>query len=308
MTSVSIGVLTGFLECLQNSDYKQLRMLIVRHGLPDESMADIDAHEQGGYTLRGRVWHMLLTVGAKVEYNYTTLWTQGRHLSSNRYGCMSADIPRLHEYEDRICLKAAERVLIAFVNSGEVGATKVATRYAQGMSRWCGMFLNEMPEDAAFACLRAFAVDHCPRYIESGYPGAYDGLALFEECLALVAPKLSQHLKEQVRLPLVVVAFPPILGFLSTIPVLAERQHLWDLMLAFGAHLNVLFLMSHILLQRQQLMATASPLEVKAMFDPQGSPSVLLHARSTAHLAMRVLPLIPDDLYQRLARHPYVSA
>ena len=90
---------------------------------------------------------------------------------------------------------------------------------------------------------------------------------------------------------------------------------LWDFLLAFGVHLNVLCVIAQLLLMRDKVMA--SPRSVPgvprriARAHTQRSPMRLLRtfppldAGCVIGIAVTLVRDIPADLYDELVRHPY---
>jgi len=81
-------------------------------------------------------------------------------------------------------------------------------------------------------------------------------------------------------------------------PPLDQVLQLWDFLLAFGVHLNVLCVIAQLLLMRDDLMVSSSPMKLLRNFPP-------LEAQPIIGIAVTLVRDIPADLYDELVRHPY---
>ena len=98
-------------------------------------------------------------------------------------------------------------------------------------------------------------------------------------------------------------------------PPLDQVLQLWDFLLAFGVHLNVLCVIAQLLLMREELMSSTrlainlyllrnvtnyllSPMKLLRTFPP-------LEAQPVIGIAVTLVRDIPADLYDELVRHPY---
>ena len=81
-------------------------------------------------------------------------------------------------------------------------------------------------------------------------------------------------------------------------PPLAEVLILWDFLVAYGAHMNVLCVIAQIILMREQLMHSQSPMSLLRKF-PQ------LKGKRVTEIAVSFVPSIGKELYALLARHTW---
>ena len=96
---------------------------------------------------------------------------------------------------------------------------------------------------------------------------------LLDRCLKFVDPELYGHLRSK-NLSAELYAFPcrssshvldkcranselAVLTFCACTPPLDQVLQLWDFLLAFGVHLNVLCVIAQLLLMRDEVMASA---------------------------------------------------
>lgn len=124
--------------------------------------------------------------------------------------------------------------------------------YIQGMNAIAGCFLYNMPEVEAWAAMCIMMEKMCPRY--SGlYGGSYDGDILVRRIIESVDAPLAAKLA---LVPLSVFTHQVIHGFCTVYPPLSEILKLWDLILAFGAHMSTIFAASMIIIRRDELLSS----------------------------------------------------
>lgn len=139
-------------------------------------------------------------------------------------------------------------------------------------------------------------------------------LQLVDQCLATVDPKLYGHLQSKF-LTAELYAFPcaspssplsslfyaltcwlAILTLSACTPPLPEVLKLWDFLLAYGAHLNILCVVAQLLLMRDDLLAAQSPMKLLRQFPPLNSKTII-------GVAVSLVKRIPRELYQELVDH-----
>lgn len=128
--------------------------------------------------------------------------------------------------------------------------------YVQGMNVLCAPFLYAArSEPEAFVAFYLFITRECPGYVRGSMDGVHKGVALVDRCLAFVDPKLSAHLAVH-GVKAEVFAFASVLTMCASTPPLPEVLRLWDFLLAYGAHLNILCICSQLMAMREQLLAS----------------------------------------------------
>ncbi len=132
-------------------------------------------------------------------------------------------------------------------NSGSVG-------YVQGMNVLAAPFLYAAKSEAeAFAAFDRFITHECPGYVRGSMDGVHKGLALVDQILAIVDPRLSSHLLSK-GMKAEIYAFPSVLTLCACTPPLPEVLLLWDFLLAYGPHLNLLCIVAQLVLVRDTLL------------------------------------------------------
>jgi cell cycle arrest protein BUB2 len=140
-------------------------------------------------------------------------------------------------------------------------------------------------------------------------------IQLLDRCLEILDPELYGHLLSK-RLSAEIYAFPSVLTFCACTPPLDQVLQLWDFLLAYGVHLNVLCVIAQLFLMRESLMSSqrcvilvtqilincsASPMKLLRTFPP-------LDARNIIGISVTLVRNIPAQLYDELTRHPWDMA
>lgn len=76
---------------------------------------------------------------------------------------------------------------------------------------------------------------------------------LLDICLEHLKPVLSDALREK-GLSAQVYAFPSVLTFSACTPPLSEVLRIWDVLLAYGVHLNILCIVAQLSLMENDLL------------------------------------------------------
>ena len=126
--------------------------------------------------------------------------------------------------------------------------------YVQGMNVLCGPFLYAARSEVeAFTGFEKLITQECPGYVRGSMEGVHKGVALVDQILNIVDPKLASHLLAH-SMKAEIFAFPSVLTFCACTPPLPEVLRLWDFLFAYGPHLNLLCIVSQLVLMRDQLL------------------------------------------------------
>lgn len=79
-------------------------------------------------------------------------------------------------------------------------------------------------------------------------------------------------------------------------PPLPEVLKLWDFLLAYGAHLNILCVVAQLLLMREDLLTAQSPMKLLRQFPPLNSKTII-------SCAVSLVRRIPVELFNQLVDH-----
>lgn len=152
-------------------------------------------------------------------------------------------------------------------------------------------------EPQAFALFETFLARDCPLYIRPTLEGVHTGLLLLDLCLEIIDPVLFDSLRSK-YLTAELYAFASVLTFSACTPPLGEVLVLWDFLFAYGAHMNVLFVIAQLTLIRGQLLEAKSPIALLRAFPA-------LRAKEVIKLGVSFVALLPKPLYDLLKRHAY---
>lgn len=168
--------------------------------------------------------------------------------------------------------------------------------YVQGMNVLCAPFLYaSRSEPEAYAAFHRFITTSCPGYVRGAMDGVHQGIRLVDRCLAIVDPKLSHCLLSR-GVKAEVYAFASVLTMCACTPPLPEVLALWDFLLAYGAHLNILCVCAQLIAMRESLLASASPGTLLRAFPA-------LEARKVIMLTVGMVAKVPEELYEELVHH-----
>jgi len=184
------------------------------------------------------------------------------------------------------------RVLNCFVLSHQPHFT-----YCQGMNTICAPFLFTMSEVEAYYSFERLLTNQFPLYWVSSHIGAQAGCMLVDAVLKEVDHTLFAHLESH-KLSAYLYAFSCVSSLSASVPPFSELLQLWDFLIAFGPHFNILCVAAQIISLREELLNSESP---KSILDYRKWPK--LRARYVINIAMSLLPQLPKDLYTRICLH-----
>ncbi|KAJ7287389.1 bub2 protein [Mycena rebaudengoi] len=270
---------------------RKLRRMILVDGIP--SAADP--------TLRPRIWKILLRVNNLSSETFLGYVARGpcevrEKIRNDTFRTLATD----RGFKERVREDMLIRLLDAFVwRSHDRHSThQLGFTYVQGMNVLAAPFLYTMPSEVeAFYCFAKFIEESCPLYVQPTLEGVHRGLKLLDRCLKIVDPELFAHLRSK-NLSAEIYAFPSVLTLCACTPPLDQVLQLWDFLLAFGVHLNVLCVIAQLLLIRDEVMGSSSPMRLLRTFPP-------LEALPVIGIAVTLVRDLPPALYDELVKHPY---
>lgn len=274
---------------------KRLANLILVNGIP--SKVDI--------ALRPRIWKILLQVSHLSAQEYLSYVEKGpcvvrEKIRNDTFRTLATDLA----FKNRVREDMLVRLLDAFVWRHSTSFRHDDTRddleftYVQGMNVLAAPFLYIMPtEIEAFWSFAKFIEVHCPLYVQPTLEGVHRGLKLLDACLKRLDRELYNHLRSK-NLSAEIYAFPSVLTLCACTPPLDQVLQLWDFLLAFGVHLNVLCVIAQMLLMRDELIVSPSPMRLLRTLPP-------LDAQAIIPIAVTLVRDLPADLYQELVTHPH---
>ncbi|KAF8918064.1 rab-GTPase-TBC domain-containing protein [Mucidula mucida] len=270
---------------------KKLRRMILTEGIP----SDQDP------TLRPRIWKILLRINDLKADTYLDYVARGpcdvrEKIRNDTFRTLATD----RGFKERVREDMLVRLLDAFVwrNHDRQEKQQLGFTYVQGMNVLAAPFLYTMPSELeAFYCFSKFIEESCPLYVQPTLDGVHRGLKLLDKCLKIVDPELFDFLRKK-KLSAEIYAFPSVLTLCACTPPLNQVLRLWDFLLAFGVHLNVLCVIAQLLLMREEVMKEASPMKRLRVF-PE------LDAVQVIGVTVTLVRDLPADLYDELVRHPF---
>ncbi|RPB14445.1 TBC-domain-containing protein [Morchella conica CCBAS932] len=265
----------------------ELRYLILTEGVT----ADLD----GNSPLRIYIWSILLGVTPMRTSDYVLLVRRG---ASNSYSKIRNDTFRTLATDPLFRRRVSEASLIRLLNAFQwkMKDAGVEAQYVQGMNVIAAPFLYAARSEVeAFSLFAVFIQRECPAYVRPTMEGVHRGLKLVDECLETVDPKLYRHLQEKF-LTAELYAFPSVLTLSACTPPLPEVLKLWDFLLAYGAHLNILCVVAQLLLMRDELLVAQSPMKLLRQFPPLNSKTII-------SVAVSLVRKIPEELFEALVNH-----
>ena len=296
-----------------------LRKLVLLEGLPEESDVEIKTCSTK-CTLRGRVWKVLLGLDNVDAAEYLSLVAKG---PSNHEEKIDKDLHRTlasdTDFTSRVTQSKLCRLLNAYSNgklkasklshkgrarrpSADAGTSHSGVYYVQGMNLIAAPFLFVMTEVDAYFSFYRFLTHNCPRYVSSNLAGVHDGHVLADMVLKACDKELHEQLAQQ-QLTSEMTLFPTILSFSTNRKPLGQVLRLWDIMIAYGAHLNIVFAVANLILVRNIILMNSPAQNQKLINTGVGMPP--LKASLLITLSMHLLNRLPGDLYAQLVLHPY---
>ncbi|RKU42723.1 hypothetical protein DL546_003913 [Coniochaeta pulveracea] len=192
--------------------------------------------------------------------------------------------------------KGRARALTLTTEGSESSFVTEPGTYVQGMNVLAAPFLYAARSEAeAFVAFHQFLTLEIPGYIRGAMDGVHKGLGLVDKVLAIVDPKLSLYLLSK-NLSAEIYAFPSVLTLCACTPPLPEVLRLWDFLLAYGPHLNILCIVAQLVMIRTQIMNSPNPNELLRKFPA-------LQADQIKRTTLAIIKMIPDDVYSEIVTH-----
>ncbi|ORY39587.1 TBC-domain-containing protein [Rhizoclosmatium globosum] len=278
------------------ANLRTLRHLILTQGIP-HSPTPLPPQD-----LRCRIWKLLLGVYKTSADEYVALVSKG---PSPVFDKIKNDAFRTLMGDKGFGKVVEEGMLVRVLNAFAWRAKDYPTSrlinlqfsYVQGMNVLAAPFLYIMPELDAFYTFATFIHHTCPLYVQPALEGVHCGIKLLDKCLLIADPTLHAYLKSK-NLDPVMYAFPSVMTFSACTPPLHEVLRLWDFLLSYGVHMNIICIVAQLVLIRSEILKSASPMKVLRTFPK-------LDAKKVIGTCMKLIELIPDSLYDLLVRHVF---
>ncbi|KAI9294729.1 TBC-domain-containing protein [Neoconidiobolus thromboides FSU 785] len=288
-------------ECLATS-LQELRLHILKFGIPLE---DTSMEYPQSNSLRCRTWKALLGVYSFSAGEYLHYIAKGASpmfdkVKNDTFRTLATDKKFLERVQEVMLVRVLNAIVWKAQADAPLGTIPTRFDYVQGMNVLVAPFLFVMPEVDAFFSSNVLLKNYCPTYVKPTLIGVHCGLKLMDKCLEVLDAELYFYLKSK-GLTAEIYAFASILTLSACTPPLDELLKLWDFFFAFGIHLNVICTISQLMLTRNQLLMSPSPIKLLRTFpDLQAYPVIQL----TRHLVKQ----LSAPLYEELATHPFDEA
>lgn len=246
---------------------------------------------------RPYLWSILLAAPQMSTKDYLDLVHRG---PAPAYSKIRNDTFRTLATDRQFKSKVSEESLIRLLNSFDwyTHLEKRPIPYVQGMNVLAAPFLYTCKSEVqAFDLFRIFITRECPLYVTPSLDGVHYGLRLLDYCLKLTDDKLYSYLYSK-NLTAEIYAFPSLLTFSACTPPLHEVLRLWDFLLAYGMHINVLCVIAQLILARSEILSHTSPFKILRQFPP-------LKAENVIKITLLLIKKIPKNVYNLLVRHTY---
>ncbi|KAJ8097833.1 rab-GTPase-TBC domain-containing protein [Lipomyces tetrasporus] len=267
----------------------ELRYLILTQGLSNDPEKDFCSY-------RPYVWGILLKVPPIQSKDYLALIHRGASpayskIRNDTFRTLTTDIL----FQRRVSETSLIRILNALAWKHNVSVSEL---YVQGLNVLAAPFLYACgSETQAFALFDTYIHGCCPLYVKPMLEGVHLGLKLLDTSLKIIDPTLFSYLKRKL-LTAELYGFASVLTFSACTPPLNEVLILWDFLIAFGPHMNILAVVAQLLLIRDSILASQSPMTLLRTFPP-------LQAKNVITLAVSFVSKLPEELYDLLVRHTY---
>ena len=286
-----------------NEQLTAIRSAILFHGIPVSSSPPSSSSSSAQATsLRGRLWQIFLGLGPISSASYIALISRGKCGTYDKIrGDSFRTFPQDRQFTAAVREEQIVRCLNAFVHqhSAASGSCRYAFTYCQGMNTIAAPMLFCMGELSAYHAFAHFVTRCTPLYWLSSHIGAEAGCALVDRCLQSIDPELWAHLSSR-QLTSYLYAFHCVSSFSASVPPFSQLLILWDFLLAFGPHLNILIVAAQIISLRQALLASDQP---KAILDYRKWPQ--LRARVVIAMSLSFISFLDKQLYDDVSRHAW---
>lgn len=270
----------------------QLRYMILVEGLTVPSGYDTCPY-------RSYVWSILGKVANFPTESYLKLVEKSyKSINSELYLKIKNDTFRTLMNDKNFHLKVDENSLIRILTCI---ATTIDNKvgYVQGLNVLLApiIYTCYRSEPQAYAMLHSLIQNHIPLYITPNLDGVHTALDLTDLVLKIIDPVLEEFLDSKF-LKAKIYAFPSVLTLCACTPPLQSVLKLWDFLFAYGFHMNILFIVAQLIINRSDLLSSPQPMKFLRSF-PRLEPEEIIK------LSLSFIPELPKPLYDMITRHGY---
>ncbi|CAK9440307.1 uncharacterized protein LODBEIA_P44070 [Lodderomyces beijingensis] len=286
----SIEQFIGSSQLFLDNSLSQLRYMILIEGLSTP-----EGYDQCPY--RSYVWSILIRTPTFPSQKYLQLLHQSElTVSEELLSKIKNDTFRTLMNDQKFHNKVSEDSLVRIL---ACIATLTKVGYVQGLNVLLApiAYCSYKSEPQAFALLHTLVTKHIPLYITPNLDGVHTGLSLVDVTLKIIDPVLSEFLDSKF-LKTEIFAFPSVLTLSACTPPLKSVLKLWDFLFAYGFHMNILFIVAQLIINRSTILKSQQPMKVLRNFPNLEEAEII-------KLSLSFIPELPKDLYELIARHGF---
>lgn len=280
-------------QIIVENSLSQLRYMILIEGLSIP-----DGYEQCPY--RAYVWSILCKVPVFPAHKYARLVSHiPSRLSPELYQKIKNDTFRTLMNDRTFHSKVSEDSLMRILAAIAISIPDHKVGYVQGMNVLLApiAYTCYKSEPNAFAIFHHLITEQIPLYVTPNLDGVHTGLSLVDIVLKIVDPVLSEFLDSNF-LKAEIYAFPSVLTLCACTPPLKSLIKLWDFLFAYGTHMNILFIVAQLIINRSTLLNSSQPMKILRNF-----PNLV--ENDIIKLSLSFIPELPKTLYDLISRHGY---
>lgn len=277
---------------LENSLSKLRYMILI------EGLAIPEGYELCPY--RAYVWSILCKVPVYPVAKYAKLVSNiQRKLSPELYQKIKNDTFRTLMNDRAFHSRVTEDSLMRILAAVAISTPRNKVGYVQGMNVLLApiAYTCYKSEPQAFALLHHLVTQQIPLYITPNLDGVHTALSLVDIVLRIIDPVLSDYLDSKF-LKAEIYAFPSVLTLCACTPPLKALVKLWDFLFAYGTHMNILFIVAQLIINRSTLLKSPQPMKVLRNFPNLDENNII-------KLSLSFIPELPKSLFDLIARHGY---
>ncbi|KAG7662898.1 cdc16 [[Candida] subhashii] len=234
----------------------QLRYYVLMEGLTIP-----EGYDQCPY--RSYVWSILLRVPPFSTHDYMKLLSSAESsISGEVLAKIKNDTFRTLMNDKKFHQKVSEDTLIRVLSCIAI-TTDNKAGYVQGLNVLLApiAYVCHKSEPQSFAILHNLITNHIPLYITPDLEGVHTAISLVEVVLKIIDPILSEYFNSKL-LNAEIYAFAPILTLCASTPPLKSVLKLWDFLFAYGTHMNILFVVAQLIINRTSLLQSEQPMKI----------------------------------------------
>lgn len=279
-------------QILLDNSLSQLRYMILIEGLSIPSGYDLCPYRQN-------VWTILCRTPVFPTKHYLSLVSDASaNLTEEIHQKITNDTFRTLMHDKDFHLKVLEPTLIRILSALAI-TSDLSSGYVQGLNVLLApiAYTCQKSEPQAFAILHHLVTKQIPLYVTPNLEGVHTGLSLVDVVLKIIDPALSDYFESKF-LKAEIYAFPSVLTLCACTPPLQSVLKLWDFLLAYGTHMNILFIVAQLINNRTNLLQSPQPMELLRKFPP-------IEENEIIKLSLSFVPELPKKLYDLITRHGF---